>query len=279
MKKEVLLALLLTACTASQGPAIITSIYPVHFFASAIAGPDVPVHTLLPAGVEPHGFEPTPQDIMLVQDSNFFIYLGGGMEPWAERIVESTRVPAVGILDDIHAPPHGMESDPHIWLDPLHAKDIVYAIEETLAGAFPQRAGAFAQRSAELEKSLMELHEEYKQGLSDCKHRTFIAAHSAYGHLAARYGLEMLSIAGLSPEGEPSPRSITNLIQRIKESGIRYVFAEPFTSPRVAASLAQEAGVELLPLHPIGGITRSDENYFGLMRENLKNLRIGLECQ
>jgi zinc transport system substrate-binding protein len=107
--------------------------------------------------------------------------------------------------------------------------------------------------------------------------------HAAFGHLAARYGLEQLSLGGTSPEAEPAPRDLERLVEEVRASGATTVFSEPLVSDRLARTVAREAGLEVAVLDPVEGMTEegveAGADFLTVMRENLEALREALGCR
>jgi zinc transport system substrate-binding protein len=132
-------------------------------------------------------------------------------------------------------------------------------------------------------RELERLDSDYRQGLADCDRRTIVTTHAAFGHLARRYGLSQLSLAGRSPEAEPSPRELEELIDEVRASGATTVFAEPLVSDRVAETVAREAGAQVATLDPVEGLSQerldAGEDYLSVMRSNLAALRRALGCR
>ena len=134
-----------------------------------------------------------------------------------------------------------------------------------------------------LADELRQLDASYRRGLERCERRTLVTSHAAFGHLAARYGLTQLSLAGASPEAEPGPRELEGLIDDVRASGATTVFAEPLVSDRVAETVAREAGAEVAVLDPLEGLSderlAAGEDYLTVMRANLAALREALGCR
>jgi len=123
----------------------------------------------------------------------------------------------------------------------------------------------------------------YRAGLADCERREIVTSHEAFAYLADRYGLEQIAISGLSPEAEPTPKDLERVVAAVRATGAAIVFFEPLVSPRVAETVAREAGVKTAVLNPLEGLTESEEergaDYFTLMRANLTVLREALSCR
>jgi len=129
---------------------------------------------------------------------------------------------------------------------------------------------------------LESLDREYEGALTQCRRREIVTSHAAFGYLAERYGLEQIAITGLSPEAEPTPRELEDVVEEVRMQGATTVFFETLVSPRLAETVARETGARTAVLNPLEGLTEEElargENYFSLMRANLKTLRQALEC-
>lgn len=306
-----LVALVAAACgsppaaTPSPEPrlTVVTTVYPLQFLAQRVGGERVHVVNLTPAGAEPHDWEPSPRDITTLQQAHIFAFIGAGFEPWVARtlasmgdggpaVFEATHgleLPENGAghaaegEDEEHNDGHEDAGDPHVWLDPLLLARQAHALAELLAQADPQGREAYQANRDRLAAELEALHREYVAGLEQCRHRTIVVAHAAFGHLAQRYGLEQVGIAGLSPEVEPSPARMREVTAMVRELGVTHIFFETLVSPAVAQTIAREVGAQTLPLDPLEGLSsaqlQAGADYFSVMRENLANLRTALQCQ
>jgi zinc transport system substrate-binding protein len=274
---------------ASAKLRVAASFYPLAHFAEQVGGGHVAVENIMPPGAEPHEYEPTPRDIKEIWQSNVFLYHGGGLEPWAEKV--GVQVSAEGVLtlrmtDHFNLVPAGEGSDrldPHIWLDPLLAWKEAEAIRDVFIRADHAREEAYTKNCTAFTDALYVLHRNYEIGLASCKRREFVVTHDAFGYLARRYGLTAYAVSGLSPEEEPSARKLAGLARLAREKEIRYIFFEVLASPRLAETIAREVGAGTLVLNPLGGLTKEEmeagKTYISVMEENLRNLRLALECE
>ena len=180
-----------------------------------------------------------------------------------------------------HGHGHG-ELDPHFWLDPLRAITQAERIADALIEADPAGADVYRANLAALSSDLRALHAEFETGLSSCAHDEFVTSHAAYGYLALAYGLEQVSVSGLSPGFDPSPQRLAGIADRINDLGLEAVLVEPVLSGSNEQVLADETGAGIYMIHPMDGITQDelDEfgDYFGLMRDNLNSLRAAMGC-
>ncbi|MBC8018468.1 MAG: zinc ABC transporter substrate-binding protein [Verrucomicrobia bacterium] len=285
---------------------VVTTLFPLYDFARTIAGDRAEVTMLLPPGMEPHSFEPKPNDVIRISKAGLFIYTNPYMEPWAATIIKSIDRQQLRVVDagqgasylnvsaaDGHDHEghdnHGAEGpaggmDPHIWLDFANAALIVKNILAGFVAADPVNARLYRNNATILNTRLADLDQQYRDGLSSCATRVFLhGGHYTFGYLARRYGLEYRSLSGVSSESEPSASRMAAMVRQIRSSGGRYLFAEELLSPRLSNTLADEAGVAVLMLHGAHNLGRDDVlrgvGFIGLMEQNLKNLQKGLACQ
>ena len=186
-----------------------------------------------------------------------------------------------GDEEEGHGHGHG-ELDPHFWLDPLRAITQAERIAGALIEADPEGADVYRANLATLSSELRALHAEFETGLSSCVHEEFVTSHAAYGYLALAYGLEQVSVSGLSPGFDPSPQRLAGIVDRINDLGLQAVLVEPVLSGSNEQVLADETGAGIYMIHPMDGVTQAelDEHgdYFGLMRDNLNSLRAAMDC-
>lgn len=267
----------LAACAgesgSSGGKRVVAGFYPLAFAAGEIGGDGVEVTNLTPAGAEPHDLELTPREVEEILDADLVLYVGQGFQPAVEEAVESGNVSSLDVLDGLDLrEDEGV--DPHVWLDPVLFAQVVARIGTELGREAP--AGQLASR-------LEELDETYRAGLADCERRELVTTHDAFGYLADRYGLEVIPIAGLSPEAEPSPQDLEAVVDLVEARGVTTVFTETLLSPEVGETVAREAGAATAVLNPLEGLTEDElargEDYFSVMEANLEALRQGLGCR
>ena len=256
--------------------AVVASFYPLVDATRGIGGERADVANLTPVGVEPHDVELNPRQIDRVASADVVVYLGGGFQPAVEEAAGRARAAV-----DVGAGLEGAEEgDPHVWLDPELFAQVVDRIEAALVAADPAGADAYRSGVADYRRRLDEVDAEFRAGLADCDRRVIVTNHEAFGYLARRYGLELVAISGLSPDAEPDPRRLAELTDLVKGRGVTTVFTEELVSPRVAETLAREAGVQTAVLNTIEGLVGdSDDDYFSLMRDNLATLRAALGCR
>lgn len=264
----------------SQKLQVVTSFYPLYFFAKEIGKDKTMITNITPPGAEPHDFEPSTQDIVNIEKSDILMINGGGFEPWEEKMKENLKNKKVRILITgegiiIH--------DPHVWIDPVLAKKVMENIVASFIKLDPTNTTYYQTNAEQLTKKLDDLDREFRQGLMNCSQKIIVTSHAAFGLLASRYQLQQISIAGFSPDSEPSPKQLAEIAQLARKNNVHYIFFENLVSPRLAETLAREIGAKTLVLNPMEGLTSQEESsgkdYFLLQRENLANLKIALECK
>ncbi len=272
----------------SQKLEVAASFYPLYFFASQIGGEKVAVLNVTPADAEPHDYEPTAQDIARIESSRVLI-LNGNLEPWGDRIEENIDLKRTVVLTAGQGltTQHVIENgenilDPHVWLSPPLAKQMVDKIAAVLAHADPGNADYYGSNARILKSKLDDLNNAYRQGLAHCAKKDFITSHAAFGYLATTYHLKQVPIAGLSPDAEPSPRRLADIANFARKNNVKVIFFESLVSPKLSQTIATEIGAHTMVLDPIEGVTNDEraagKNYLTKMQENLANLRIALQC-
>jgi len=266
------------------------SFYPLYYFSQQIGGEKAKVINITPAGAEPHDYEPTARDLAQIENSKLLVLNGGGLEAWGYNITrnlnsKNTAIATVGEgLANRQITEEGKNiSDPHIWLSPPVAREIVDKITQGFMQIDPLNKEYYQSNAGALKAKLADLDKAYRQGLSNCQEKNIITSHAAFGYLAAAYGLNQVPIAGLSPDAEPSSRQLVDMVKYAKANKVKYIFFESLVSPKLSETIAKEVGAKTLVLNPIEGLSEEEiargKNYFTEMQNNLANLRIALQCK
>ena len=291
-----LLGVLLVACNTSTNAdesgttSVVASFYPLAEAAQQVSGELISVENLTPPGVEPHDLELAPDDIESIATADVIVYLGGGFQPAVEDAIsqaeDAVTVDALQAVDTNEAPPseaeEGLTVDPHVWLDPARYEEIVRTVADALSEADPPNESTYDANADAYVAKIAALDEDFRAGLADCERTTIVTSHEAFAYLAESYGLTEVGITGLSPEAEPSAQRLAELKDLVEQEGITTIFAEELVSPKVAETLAEEAGVTVEVLDPLESLTddqvAAGEDYVSVMRENLDILRGALGC-
>lgn len=279
---------------------IIATIFPIYDMARHIGGDKVKVTMLLPPGADAHNYELKPNDIVKVSKADLFLYVNMEMEHWAYKVVTATSsnskllpvetgkgitmLPLTGEKEHDEDHHHSSKFDPHIWLDFENAKKMVDNITAALVKIDRQNNDYYLKNAADYKSKLTALDNKFRAGLTDCKSRSILhAGHWAFAYLAQRYNLKYYSVYNASADSEPEPQKIMSLIKKIKETKSRYIYSEDLINPRMAETIAREAGAGILKLNN-GHTVSKDEisngaSFISLMEKNLAELKKGLQCR
>ncbi len=297
---------MVTACRKGERPSggvrklqVVTTLFPLYDFVRTVGGERVEATLLLPPGVEPHEFEPRPEDVVRLAKADLFVYTNRYMEPWAAGLLQGVDNKGLVVVDasagvtfiPVAADEEGEEGhrheggmNPHVWLSIPNAERMVENVRDGLIRKDPAGAAVYRTNAEAYLSRLGDLDRRFREGLSGCGQRLFLhGGHYAFGYLAQRYGLRYVSAYPLSANAEPTPRRLMELVDLMRKNSLRYIFYEELLSPRVAQTIARETGATLLQLHVIENVSREElaagATFLSLMEENLKNLRTGLQCR
>lgn len=260
---------------ATQPRLAVASFFPIAATLRAL-DPGVTVVDLTPPGVEPHDLELTTGEMDHLLDARLVAVMGDGFQPAIERAVRNRGGNVVVVLDRLQ-----VGSDPHVWLDPFLMRRVVRILASATSRARPEARSAIAGRARGLDRQLVALDGAYRRGLAPCARRSIVTAHEAFGRLARRYHLRQIPIVGISPDQEPDAQRLGDLADVVRRERVTTIFTEAQVSPRIARTLAREAGVGTAVLDPIESPAhgRSFGDYVRAMQTNLRVLRRALGCQ
>ena len=299
-----LLCLMLTVASSVSADrlTVVASVFPLYDFAREVAGSAADVRILLPAGVDPHSWEPKPSDIADLSRADIFLYTSGRMEPWTDSIANAVRerdilivevLDALGLFNSggnhgsgetVFDSVHGGGKDPHFWLDLSLSARAVELIGELFADSDPANGTLYRSNAGHYIRLILELDTAFLNGLKDCGSRQLVTGgHAAFGYLTRRYNLEQVSVYGLTADTEPSPRHLARIVEVVKDNNIQTVFSEELMNPKMAEVLSQETGARILALNPAGNLTatlwREGVTFLEIMKSNLETIREGLNCE
>jgi zinc transport system substrate-binding protein len=281
---------------------IYTTVYPLQYFTEEIGGEAVHVETIYPPGSDEHTFDPSQKDMMTLADSDLFIYVGLGLEGFVEKargVLKNEDVTLLAAGEHIHleqTEAHNTEGeehsqhedaehkhgdiDPHVWLDPIYAKEMAESIRVALIEQMPEKEEEFTKNYDSLAKKLNELNEQFISVVDQAAHKEMIVSHAAYGYWEARYGVKQISISGLSSSSEPSQKELESIIADAKKQDIKYIFFEQNVSSKLTEIVQNEIGADPLIIHNLSVRTAEDikdkRNYFSIMDDNLQALKKAL---
>jgi zinc transport system substrate-binding protein len=288
----------------SDGVQVTAAFYPLQYAAQRVAGEHATVANLTKPGGEPHDLELTVNETAAIASADLVVH-EKGFQPAVDAGIEENAggevldaATVVNLMDveesaeeheehsdegEEHADEDGHEHgdlDPHFWQDPVRMADLGDAVAERLADIDPDNADDYNANAADLRTDLEALDTAYADGLADCDRDAVVVSHDAFGYLE-KYGLHLTSVAGLSPDAEPTPATLADLHALIRDEGITTVFSERLASPRFTEPLAKDLGIKTELLDPIEGLTddTAEEDYLSLMEQNLDALREANGCR
>ncbi len=291
-------AMLLAGCSNTEakksGLQVSATFFPFYDAAKEIAGDRATVTSIVPNGVEPHDYDPTSGDITGIGNADVFIEAGVGFGSLEQKLSNGlgSRAVIVNASRGIDLLPGGQDAsaspgqdgsagtvvDPHFWLSPKRMMTVADNIKAGLERADPGNAKAYETNAADFKTKLQALDSEYRSDLSHCKKDTILTSHDAFGYLASDYGFKQIYISGLSPDAEPTPQALAQLVDTAKRDNITIIFFENLVDPRVAQTIAGEVGAQTMELSPLEGSKNQSDDYFSIARKNLHNLEMALEC-
>lgn len=269
---------------------IFTSFYPMYFITEAIAQDKAEIINMIPAGVEPHDWEPTLKMMAQLQESDIFIYNGAGMELWADRVIENMNTSRTKIVetskglelisgeedDDDHG-----DYDPHVWVSPMNLKRQALNVLNALIEKDNSNEEYYRANYDKLAARLDELDNDIREAAKGFKTNIIITSHEAFGYFAKEYGLKQIPIRGISPQQEPSPAKLAEIVKICRDNNIRYIFVEKFVNPKYSETIAREIDGDVLTLNAAHGLTKEEMDkgmdYISIMYENLENLKKALQ--
>ena len=270
---------------------VTAAFFPLAAAVAQVGGSLVKVTNLTPAGVEPHDIELNTQQAESVLDADLAVVVGNGFQPAVEDIAADRDGPTLNVLKalPINAGDKKVEEgdatalDPHVWLDPVLYQSVVDAIASALSKVDPDHAADYTANAAAYNAKLVALNTEYETGLANCSRQLLVTAHEAFGWLTQRYGLTPEGIAGISPDAEPNPQRLADLTDLVEKKGVTTIYTEDLVSPKVARTLAREAGgLKTATLNPLEGLTakqiKAGATYISEMQDNLQAIQKGLGC-
>jgi zinc transport system substrate-binding protein len=307
-------ALLLSAAASARprqdrgkggGVSVVTTVFPSYDFVREIAGDRVNLSLLLPPGAESHSFEPTPRDIIQIQNSDIFIYVGGESEAWVERILDSVdsyktgKLKVISLMNMVEVVEEeiveGMqeeeeeaggeeeaEYDEHVWTSPRNAKLIVQGISEALCQADGANAALYRRNAGDYQARLDELDAAFQTVVNGAKRRTVVFGDRfPFRYFADAYGLSYYAaFPGCSTETECSAATVAFLVDKIRDEGIPVVFHIELSNEKIADTISEATGAKKLLLHACHNVSKRDMDrkvsYLELQRGNADRLREAL---
>lgn len=293
------LCLMLCGCTAQPEKPhdetklqIVCTSFPAYDFAREIAGDRAELTLLIKPGSEVHSYEPTPKDMIRIQESDLFICNGGESEQWAKTLItpELNTIYMMDCVDTVEESADGIynaedgepELDEHVWTSPLNAIKISKEICNALCKLDTDNAEAYKTNFTAYKAQLMALDREFRQVIKNSgKHTLVFADRFPMRYFALEYGLNCYAaFPGCSSETEPSAKTVAYLIDRVREDKIPAVLYMEFSNQKMADVICEDTGCKKLPFYSAHSVSAEQfeqgVSYLDLMRINLNSLKEAL---
>jgi zinc transport system substrate-binding protein len=277
-----------TACARAEKLRVLATFAPIHCFTENIAGNAADVTMLAPPDVGPHDFALSPGDLRKIAAADVIVSNGLGIDDWLEKALSTgsgksvVRIVAsrgVKLIEDVEAlsaeasgHDHGHGRNPHIWLDPIRAIQMVENIREGLAGADPGHAAEYKKNAAAYIQRLRALDAEIRAATESIRERRLISFHDSLPYFAARYGFEIVAVFEAFPGREPTPKYLKRLRETIVQKQVKALFSEPQYSPKMLRTISGETKVPIAVLDPLETGEPGPGLYESVMRSNLRSL-------
>ncbi len=301
-----LLAVLLCGCKADNDNDddsklnVVTTIFPPYDFIRQIGGSNVNVSMLLKPGTESHNYDPTPQDIIKIQDADLFVYVGGESDEWVRDILEADdkqpkKVVALtdcvdtvqedittGMTVEEKSESDKTEYDEHVWTSPKNALTISRKLAEALGELDGKNKSVYEKNMLDYARDLSALDNDFCEAVSKAKNKMLIFADRfPMRYFADEYGLGYFAaFPGCSSDMEPSAATISFLINKVREKKIPVVFTIEFSNGKIADTICEATGAKKLEFHSCHNVSQKmfddGATYISIMRNNLKNLKEAL---
>jgi ABC-type Zn uptake system ZnuABC Zn-binding protein ZnuA len=258
--------------------------------AQQVAGDRITIQTLIPLGLDPHSFEPTPQDVVRLTECDAVIMNGAGFEEWMGSLLSenlkdkpvieaasglTSRSPGTQELIDDHI----HEGDPHFWLDPINVikyteniRDGLILLDQAGRTDYEKNAESYITQLRELDNWIQDQVSQIP-----LENRMIVTNHESFGYFADRYGFSIIGtiIPSVTTGASPSSQQLTQLVDQIRTTGVKVVFLETGANPQLADQLSRETGIQVVSNLYTHSITREDGNassYLALMHWNTQQI-------
>jgi zinc transport system substrate-binding protein len=294
------LVLSLCGCAATkQSKTIVTTNFPAYDFVRAIVGTnsDYTIKLLIKPGTDTHSYEPTPKDIVAIENADLFFYVGGDSDAWVENIlndVDRKKTKVVKMMDlfdhklaeesvegmqEEHGGEEGTEYDEHVWTSPVNAMQIVKNLAVKIENMDPTHKTLYQKNSENYIKKIKEIHNEFKSVVAHAKRKELIFGDRfPLLYFVKTYGLTYsAAFAGCAEETEQSAATLTYLINKVRKDHIHYVLKIELSTGKVASTIASETGAKVLTFSSVHNVSSADFKkgitYVDVERNNVKVLR------
>lgn len=237
-----------------NGRVLLVTVPPMVEIVSAVAGEGFTVFSVVPEGMSPHTYEPTPADVSSFAGADVWFTLGEGFLPLEGQVADALPgllcvETGAGVRAVAEAGGEEGETDPHIWFSARNGILMTEAVRDGLTMRYPEFAERFRERADAFCAELSEVDGRLGAAADAMEPKAFLTTHGSFGYVAADYDLTQLVVVR---EGkEPSARELTGIVDSARAAGVRSIVTEPLTGERTARVLSEELGVVPVQINPL----------------------------
>lgn len=274
---------------------IVVTVKPLELLVAPLLGDNARVTTLLPAGADPHSYEPRPSEAQRLAGADALLWVSEELDGWATALSSGLQVQVIELVphtlrlsldgaalaSDAHAGHgHGAADavDPHFWGDPAVVAAVLPRLAEVLGGLDPEHAAAYGERARAAVTGVQQLSFWAQKQLAPARGKAVLEMHPSMGYLLRRYGIESIGAVTPSPGREPTPQHVAALVKAAREGGAACVISEPQLPGKLAQTVAGEAGLPVVELDPeAAAVDRAYADYAAWFRYNVQALADALK--
>lgn len=276
---------------------VVATIFPYYDFTRSIAGDKADIRLLLSPGSEPHSYDPSPSDIVAIENCDIFIYNGGESDEWVESVldsIENKNMKVLRMMDYVdllyeqsvdheeHDHEHGEEYDEHIWTSVKNAEKLATVIYDELSLCDSENKETYSSNKDSYLAKLHTLDSEITDIVSNAKRNTVVFGDRfPFLYFVTDYSLEYeCAFPGCSSETEPSISTVTHMIDFTREHQVPVVFYLEFSNGKVAKLISEDTGAKTMRFSSCHNVTKDEfadgATYISLMEQNANALKEAL---
>ena len=284
-----LCGLFLCGCGATEKSdnkkiSVVTTIFPIYDFVRAVGGEKIDIKLLIKPGMEIHSYDPVPSEIKSIYDADLFLYIGGESEAWVDKIIGDKKVNSKALIEcaDKLFEEGEKEYDEHIWTSPQNAEKMLDEILKSLIKTDPENSGFYTENHQNYVEKIKAVEAKTRSVAERCEAPFILVADRfPFRYFADSYNIDYVAAAdGCAISTDISLKTMTRLIDTIREKNLKYAYFVEMSNKEIANSLAEQTGVKLLELHSAHNVTLEDFKngitYVDIMERNYKALKEGM---
>lgn len=253
---------------------IVTTLFPIYYFTENIVKGKMTVVLILPTGIDPHYFDPSPEILKEIKEADYIFYSNTYLDSWVKKIKNKfPHLKVISVVEGVNFINYQKEYDPHFWHSLIEDKKVVENIFKYVSFIDPSNKEFYQENYLSLVEKIDKLHQKNLRELANLKNRKIITKHNAFSYLARDYNLEIIGYLE-KEEGELTLYEIKNLVELIKKHNVKVVFGESYSNNEKVYNFAKNLGLKVFLLH---SLEKSYKDFFEAYEENIKIIKEALE--